>query len=163
MVISYGQAPEWTHSSIILTPFVPCQQESLSLYHPSQQRPCLLLLLSRFSHVRLCATPEMAAHQAPLSLGFSRQEHWSGLSFALLEWLLNVFGVQCNCQIEACKSLLHSLPSHPCPLHTPHTPVFSSCSIALSPLSCTCSSLFTQPHTPLFRATLHTSKALPIP
>ena len=41
----------------------------------------LLLLLSCFSHVRLCATPEMAAHQAPLSLGFSRQEHWSGLPF----------------------------------------------------------------------------------
>ena len=31
----------------------------------------LLLLLSRFSRVRLCATPETAAHQAPLSLGFS--------------------------------------------------------------------------------------------
>ena len=41
----------------------------------------LLLLLSRFSHVRLCATPETAAHQAPPSLGFSRQEHWSGLPF----------------------------------------------------------------------------------
>ena len=41
----------------------------------------LLLLLSRFSRVRLCATPETAAHQAPLSLGFSRQEHWSGLQF----------------------------------------------------------------------------------
>ena len=41
----------------------------------------LLLLLSHFSHVRLCVTPEMAAHQAPPSLGFSRQEHWSGLPF----------------------------------------------------------------------------------
>ena len=41
----------------------------------------LLLLLSHFSHVRLCVTPQMAAHQAPLSLGFSRQEHWSGLPF----------------------------------------------------------------------------------
>ena len=41
----------------------------------------LLLLLSRFSRVWLCATPEMAAHQAPPSLGFSRQEHWSGLPF----------------------------------------------------------------------------------
>ena len=41
----------------------------------------LLLLLSRFSRVRLCATPQMAAHQAPPSLGFSRQEHWSGLPF----------------------------------------------------------------------------------
>ena len=41
----------------------------------------MALLLSRFSHVRLCATPETAAHQAPPSLGFSRQEHWSGLPF----------------------------------------------------------------------------------
>ena len=41
----------------------------------------LLLLLSHFSRVRLCVTPEMAAHQAPRSLGFSRQEHWSGLPF----------------------------------------------------------------------------------
>ena len=36
----------------------------------------LLLLLSR---VQLCATPQTTAHQPPLSLGFSRQEHWSGL------------------------------------------------------------------------------------
>ena len=41
----------------------------------------LLLLLSHFSCVRLCATPQMAAHQAPLSLGLSREEHWSGLPF----------------------------------------------------------------------------------
>ena len=41
----------------------------------------LLLLLSRFSRVRPCATPETAAHQAPPCLGFSRQEHWSGLPF----------------------------------------------------------------------------------
>ena len=40
-----------------------------------------LLLLSRFSRVQLCATPETEAHQAPPSLGFSRQEHWSGLPF----------------------------------------------------------------------------------
>ena len=41
----------------------------------------LLLLLSRFSCVQLCATPQTASYQAPLSLGFSKQEHWSGLSF----------------------------------------------------------------------------------
>ena len=39
----------------------------------------LLLLLSRFSRVRLCATPQTAAHQAPPSMGFSRQESWSGV------------------------------------------------------------------------------------
>ena len=42
-------------------------------------RSGLLLLLSHFSRVRLCATPQTAAHPAPQSLGFSRQEHWSGL------------------------------------------------------------------------------------
>ena len=31
------------------------------------------------SYVRLLATPWTAAHQAPLSMGFSRQEYWSGL------------------------------------------------------------------------------------
>ena len=41
----------------------------------------LLLMLSRFSRVRLCATPRTAAHEAPPSLRFSRQEHWSGLPF----------------------------------------------------------------------------------
>ena len=41
----------------------------------------MTLLLSHFSHVRLCVTPQTAAHQAPLSLGFSRQEYWSGLPF----------------------------------------------------------------------------------
>ena len=39
----------------------------------------MLLLLSHFSRVWLCATPETAAHQAPPSMGFSRQEYWSGV------------------------------------------------------------------------------------
>ena len=41
----------------------------------------LLLILSRFSRVQLCATTWTAAHQASPSMGFSRQEHWSGLPF----------------------------------------------------------------------------------
>ena len=43
----------------------------------------LLLLLSRFSRVPLCVIPQTAAHQAPPSLGFSRQEYWSGYHFLL--------------------------------------------------------------------------------
>ena len=39
----------------------------------------LLLLLSHVSRVRLLATPWTAAHQAPPSMGFSRQEYWSGV------------------------------------------------------------------------------------
>ena len=41
----------------------------------------LMLVLSHFSHVGLSVTPQTAAHQAPPSLRFSRQEHWSGLPF----------------------------------------------------------------------------------
>ena len=50
----------------------------------NKNRVTMLLLLGHVSHVRLCATPQMATHQAPLSLGFSRQEHWSGLPFPSL-------------------------------------------------------------------------------
>ena len=38
-------------------------------------------VLSHFSHVWLFMTPRNIAHQAPLSMGFSRQEHWNGLPF----------------------------------------------------------------------------------
>ena len=61
-----------------------------SIYNPNSCLACspqmlllLLLLLSHLSRVRLCATPEMAAHQAPPFLGFSRWEHWSGCHFLL--------------------------------------------------------------------------------
>ena len=37
-----------------------------------------MCVLSYFSHDRLLATPWTAALQAPLSMGFSRQEYWSG-------------------------------------------------------------------------------------
>ena len=53
----------------------------LSFHFPPNQFVELLVLLSRFSHVQLCATPQTAAHQAPPSLRSSRQEHWSGLPF----------------------------------------------------------------------------------
>ena len=40
-------------------------------------------MLRHFSPVRFFVTPWATAHQAPLSMGFSRQEHWSGLHFLL--------------------------------------------------------------------------------
>ena len=58
------------------------EQQRDSVMHVSILIACmLLLLLSHFSPVWLCETPQTAAHQAPASLGFSRQEHWSGLPF----------------------------------------------------------------------------------
>ena len=38
-------------------------------------------MLSRFSHVRVFVTLWTIAHQAPLSIGFSSQEYWSGLPY----------------------------------------------------------------------------------
>ena len=54
-------------------------------------------ILSHFSHILLCATPWTAAHQAPLSTGFSRQEYWSGLPFLspFFFWLSTYFILFC--------------------------------------------------------------------
>ena len=41
-----------------------------------------MCMLSRFSHVQLFVTPWTVARQAPLFLGFSRQEYWSGLPYS---------------------------------------------------------------------------------
>ena len=40
---------------------------------------CAGCMISHFSHVQLSAILRTVAHQAPLSMGFSRQEYWSGL------------------------------------------------------------------------------------
>ena len=50
-------------------------------HHIQMIRHMLLLLPSRFIRVCLCVTPQTAAHQAPPSLGLSRQEHWSVVPF----------------------------------------------------------------------------------
>ena len=53
-----------------------------SMAHPFCLRRCLTVCaLSHFSRVRLFATPWTVAFQVPLSIGFSRQEYWSGLLF----------------------------------------------------------------------------------
>ena len=40
---------------------------------------CVCVCVKSLSHVQLFATPWTVACQAPLSMGFSRQEYWSGL------------------------------------------------------------------------------------
>ena len=60
----------------LLQGIFPIQESNPGLLHCRQilyQLSYDLLLLSRFSRVRLCATTQTAAHQAPPSLGFSRQ------------------------------------------------------------------------------------------
>ena len=66
-------------------PQQPLQGRSLESRHPLA---CVFSLLSchgpcRFSRVQFFATPWTGAHQAPLSMGFPRQEHqWVALSFS---------------------------------------------------------------------------------
>ena len=43
------------------------------------------------SHVWLLATPQTAAYQAPLSMGFSRQEYWSGVPLPSLAGKLAMY------------------------------------------------------------------------
>ena len=65
-------------NSIAISPFLSLRK----IYYNFLNLPLLLLLLlSHFGCLRLCATPQTAAHQVPLSLGFSRQEYSSGLPF----------------------------------------------------------------------------------
>ena len=52
---------------------------------PHQRRYAAAKLLSHFSRVQLCAIPWTAAHQAPPSMGFSRQEYWSGVPLPSLK------------------------------------------------------------------------------
>ena len=73
-----------SRTSLVMPWLRPCTSNAGVASVPDQgtKTPhAFLLLLSCFSHVRFCATPWTAAHQAPLSLGFSRQEHWRGLPF----------------------------------------------------------------------------------
>ena len=67
---SRQKCPPWTQAML---------QQSVMLCYSWIRNIDPLLLLSHFSRVRPCATPQTAACQAPPFLGFSRQEHWSGL------------------------------------------------------------------------------------
>ena len=86
-----------TCNAIPSNQFCICAQIGIYFVHALQKYPHLPLhplkiiriltslfkyaMLSHFSRVWLCVTPQTAAHQAPPSLRFSRQEHWSGLPF----------------------------------------------------------------------------------
>ena len=68
----------YPHCQPILPHRIPCYLVSQSVLHY-----CLFIAIcsvpSRFSHDWLFVTQWTVAHQASLSMGFSRQEHWTGL------------------------------------------------------------------------------------
>ena len=78
------------------------------------------------SRVRLFITPWTAAYQAPPSMGFSRQEYWSGLPLPSPSWRL-ILTLFCNLTKFLSQRLWSWLPL----LFTgaPFTPIFLQCSI----------------------------------
>ena len=66
------------------------------------------------SRIRLLATPWTAAHLAPPSLGFSRQEHWSGVPLPFPKWMLN------SPKLQTLKVLLHKMSTRRQHLFMPH-------------------------------------------
>ena len=68
-------------------------------------------MLSHFSHVQLFATPWTIACQAPLSMGFSRQEYWSALH-ALLQGIFPTQGSN-PCLLHLLHWQVGSLPQVP--------------------------------------------------
>ena len=56
-----------------------------TIKHPenNEEDSICMSLVKSLSRVRLFATPWTVAYQAPPSMGFSRQEYWSGLPFVL--------------------------------------------------------------------------------
>ena len=71
-----------------------------------EERVCIL------SHIWLFATPWTATRQAPLSMGFSRQEHWSGLSCPPPGHLPNL-GIELRSPALWADSLLSEPPGKP--------------------------------------------------
>ena len=85
-VIGYTAAPS-TKLPSTLHPSLLLQPKSLLLKHKydslklslQKHLGCLCTCAQSLSHVHLSAAPWTVAHQAPLSMGFPRQEHWSVL------------------------------------------------------------------------------------
>ena len=85
--IEFSRQEYWSGLPFLLQGIFPTQGLNPGLPHCSQilyrlshqGRP--LSRVKLLSRVQLLATPWTVAHQAPPSMGFSRQEYWSGLPF----------------------------------------------------------------------------------
>ena len=79
------------YSPIVFSVWKSCSARNIYLFYKHKggrrrggkkmKNKCNACMLSHFSRVWLFGIPSTTAHQTPLSLGFSRQEYWSGLSF----------------------------------------------------------------------------------
>ena len=83
-----------------------------NLYVKLHSRP-MKVKVKVLSHVRLFATPWTVAYQAPPSMGFSRQEYWSGLPFPSPGDLPNP-GIEPWCPAFQADALTSELPGIQC-------------------------------------------------
>ena len=99
---------------------------TLKISHPQKTHACVL---SHFSRVRLFATPWTVAHKAALSMGFFRQEYWSGLPFPPPLDLLNP-------GIETASFAVPALQENSLPLNHEASPLCLLCVCAKLLQSC---------------------------
>ena len=86
-MLCYAMLSHFSRVQLCVTPWMAAHQAPLSWDSPGKNTGvgCHFLLQCRkvkvksLSRVRLLATPWTAAYQAPPSMGFSRQEYWSGV------------------------------------------------------------------------------------
>ena len=62
-----------------------------SIFKKKENYLYLQMKVKLLSRVQLFATPSTVAYQAPLSMGFSRQEYWNGLPFPPAGWYDSIF------------------------------------------------------------------------
>ena len=98
-------------SNPLLFHFLHWQVDSLPLAPPGKPHQ---LPVKSLSHVQLFATPWTVAYQAPPSIGFSRQEYWSGLPFPSPQGIFPTQGL--NPGLPRCRQILYHLSHQGSPI-----------------------------------------------
>ena len=103
--------------SSLMEPMALALEDRFSTLGPTAKSPFPLYKFTKkvksLSHVQLFVTPWTLACQAPLSMGFSRKEYWSGLPFPTPEHLPDPTIKPTSLSLTG-RFLLTALPGRPC-------------------------------------------------
>ena len=95
----------WIHCPPMRTSTESISVVKMLIFHIDYFKNCKVKSFIRF---RLFATPWTLAHQAPPSMGFSRQEYWSGLPFPS-RWIINTIELHSGSVVPACIQTIFPL------------------------------------------------------